>query len=154
MQDRYRLPRSVIPSRYDLTIEPDLEAATFSGTEAVTVEVHERIDEIVINALDLAIDNGWLSNAAGTRIEVSGIAFDEELQRATLGLADPADPGSWTLHLAFRGELNDQLHGFYRSTFTGADGDDHTSRPRSSRRSTPAARSRAGTSRTSRPCSP
>ena len=39
MQDRYRLPRSVIPSRYDLTIEPDLEAATFSGTEAVTVEV-------------------------------------------------------------------------------------------------------------------
>jgi hypothetical protein len=45
------------------------------------------IDEIVINALDLAIDNGWLSNAAGTRIEVSGIAFDEELQRATLGLA-------------------------------------------------------------------
>ena len=77
MQDRYRLPRSVIPSRYDLTIEPDLEAATFSGTEAVTVEVHERIDEIVINALALEIDNGWLSNAAGTRIEVSGIAFDE-----------------------------------------------------------------------------
>src|SRR6186997_508516 len=126
MQDRYRFPRSVIPSRYDLTIEPDLEAATFSGTEAVTVEVHERIDEIVINALDLEIDNGWLSNAARTRIEVSGIAFDEELQRATLGLADPADPGSWTLHLAFRGELNDQLHGFYRSTYADDDGDIHT----------------------------
>ena len=126
MQDRYRLPRSVIPSRYDLTIEPDLEAATFSGTEAVTVEVHERIDEVVINALDLEIDNGWLSNGAGTRIEVSGIAFDEELQRATLGLADPADPGSWTLHLAFRGELNDQLHGFYRSTYADDDGEIHT----------------------------
>ena len=100
MQDRYRLPRSVIPSRYDLTIEPDLEAATFSGTEAVTVEVHERIDEIVINALDLAIDNGWLSNAAGTRIEVSGIAFDQEpnassfAPTASLAQTQPHPPSS------------------------------------------------------------
>ena len=126
MQDRYRLPRSVTPSRYDLTIKPDLEAATFSGTEAVVVDVHERIDELVVNAVDLAIDNGWLSNAVGVRIEVSGVAFDEELQRATLGLADPADPGVWTLNLAFRGELNDQLHGFYRSTYADDDGLIHT----------------------------
>jgi hypothetical protein len=29
--DLYRLPRTVIPTRYDLTIEPDLQTARFSG---------------------------------------------------------------------------------------------------------------------------
>ena len=33
-----------------------------------------------------------------------------------------AEPGEWTLHLDFRGELNDKLVGFYRSTYKGADG--------------------------------
>ncbi len=56
MQDRYRLPRTVVPSRYDLVLEPDLEAATFSGSAEVQVDVHERVDEIVVNALDLEID--------------------------------------------------------------------------------------------------
>ena len=30
--DPYRLPRWVLPTRYDIELEPDLEAATFTGT--------------------------------------------------------------------------------------------------------------------------
>ena len=33
-------------------------------------------------------------------------------------------PGTWVLHTAFTGMLNDKLHGFYRSTFTDDDGVD------------------------------
>ena len=58
--DPYRLPLSVTPHRYDLTLEPDLAAATFHGVEAVHVEVHEPVNEIVINAQDLEIDEAWL----------------------------------------------------------------------------------------------
>ena len=43
-----------------------------------------------------------------------------------LALAAPAEPGEWTLHLRFTGELNDRLTGFYRSTFVGPDGTKHT----------------------------
>ena len=31
----YRLPATVVPSRYDLRLEPDLEAATFAGEETM-----------------------------------------------------------------------------------------------------------------------
>src|SRR5688500_1262289 len=37
----YRLPRHVIPSRYDLRLEPNLTALTFSGEETITIEIHD-----------------------------------------------------------------------------------------------------------------
>jgi puromycin-sensitive aminopeptidase len=126
MQDRFRLPRTVVPSRYDLTIEPDLDAATFAGRAEVVVEVHETVDSVVLNAIELAIDRGWLVADDGDRVEVTGMVFDEETQRAQLDLSSPAGPGRWTLYLEFRGTLNDQLHGFYRSTYTDDEGRSHT----------------------------
>ena len=42
----YRLLRTVLPSRYDLTLEPDLDNATFSGSVAITVNVTEPVNMI------------------------------------------------------------------------------------------------------------
>src|SRR5690606_8135374 len=44
--------------------------------------------------------------------------------RATIELSAPATPGTWRLHAYFRGELNDKLKGFYRSTFVDTDGNE------------------------------
>ena len=48
------------------------------------------------------------------------------LQRATLSFEAPVAAGAWTLHLEFRGALNDKLRGFYRSTYTDDGGATHT----------------------------
>src|SRR5262245_8059569 len=122
---RYRLPRTVVPRRYDLVLEPDLDAATFTGSEAVTVEVQERVDEIVLNALGLEAGPGRLEVPGGT-LEVSSVRIDPETERAHLLLSGPAEPGEWVLHLEFRGLLSEQLHGFYRSTYTDEDERTHT----------------------------
>jgi len=123
--DPYRLPASVVPSRYDLTLEPDLHAATFSGFESVTLRIAETVDEIRVNALDLVIVEGWLEADDDRRLDLSA-TLDPDREQAILTLAAPAEPGDWTLHLRFTGELNDRLTGFYRSTFTAADGEKHT----------------------------
>ena len=118
---RYRLPRSVTPSRYELMLAPDLAAGSFDGSEDVTVAVAEPISEIVLNAVDLEIVGGSLQAADGRRIEIDEIRLDPETERARLALSGEAEPGEWTLHLDFRGELNDKLVGFYRSTYQGPD---------------------------------
>ena len=116
----YRLPRTVIPSRYELTLEPDLDAATFSGNVAVSVEVKEPVAEVVLNALELEIDEAWLERD-GSRLDANP-AFEPETERCRLRLSGTAEPGSWTLRCSFRGILNDKLEGFYRSTFKDGDG--------------------------------
>jgi len=119
----YRLPRSVIPSRYQLTLAPDLAPASFTGSEIVDVEVLEPVTEVVLNAIELEIVDGAMVSASGERL-VASIAYDQEKERATLSFDQELTPGDWKLHTSFSGILNDKLHGFYRSNYTDADGND------------------------------
>ncbi len=123
--DRYRLPRSVVPSHYDLVLEPDLDAATFAGTAGIDVEVVEPVDSVVLNALDLEISSARLVGPNGTTL-TGTVSYDPDTERATIDLDEAAAPGAWRLELAFTGELNDKLVGFYRSTFTDDEGTTHT----------------------------
>jgi puromycin-sensitive aminopeptidase len=126
-EDPYRLPRTVTPSRYDLTVQPDLGAGTFSGLVDVAVTVYEALDRIALNAVELRITRGWVTSHDQTEtVEVDEVTLDEELQRATLGLGAPIAEGDWIVHLEFQGVLNDKLKGFYRSTYTDEDGVTHT----------------------------
>jgi len=123
--DPYRLPRSVVPSHYNLTLEPDLDAATFAGNVSIDVEVTEPVDEILVNAADLDIASARLVGPNGT--EVTGIVtLDLERERAIIDLEDALAPGAWRLDIGFTGVLNDKLVGFYRSTYVDDDGISHT----------------------------
>ncbi|MCY3637373.1 MAG: M1 family metallopeptidase [bacterium] len=115
----YRLPRGVVPRRYVLRLEPDLETFTFAGVVAIDVEVLEPLDEFVLNAAELEISGGDLGGVA-----LAGIDYDDEHERAVLRLGQPVSVGPARLNLSFTGTLNDQLRGFYRSTFTDDDGDE------------------------------
>jgi len=86
----FRLPRTVVPARYELRLEPDLDAATFSGECSTEVEVVERTEEIVLNAAELQIDEAWLEGPKGVRI-AADVRLDPEAERAHLALAKPAD---------------------------------------------------------------
>lgn len=115
----YRLPRSSSPQRYDIEIRPDLIANTFTGTVSVALAVHEQTEEIVLNAIELEIDDALLGN------RILEVAYDIDTERIMLGDGDLIEPGNYTLFMQFRGVLNDKLHGFYRSTFTDAEGREH-----------------------------
>ncbi|HEY2815131.1 MAG TPA: M1 family metallopeptidase [Acidimicrobiales bacterium] len=123
--DPYRLPRTVVPSRYELTIAPDLDTATFTGEERVEVDVVEPVTELVLNAADLDVDDAWLEPAAGGTPSTATVTLDADNERVRLSVEQPLDPGAWVLHIRFRGVLNDKLTGFYRSTFTDDNGDEH-----------------------------
>jgi puromycin-sensitive aminopeptidase len=119
----YRLPANVVPERYEISLTPDLRAFTFSGEENVTVRVVIPTAEVVLNALELEIDRVSAERAGAA---VAGKAeLEPARERARLRFERALEPGEWTLRIAFRGILNDKLHGFYRSTYKDAQGNTH-----------------------------
>src|SRR6266852_79807 len=123
--DPYRLPRTVVPSRYDLRLEPDLVTHTFAGEETIAVDVREATAEVFVNTAELAISEVVADNGASDRI--SGVATaDEEAERSRLAFERPLGVGAWRLRLRFRGILNDKLRGFYRSTYKDPSGASRT----------------------------
>jgi puromycin-sensitive aminopeptidase len=114
-----------VPRRYELSFDPDLESATFTGEATIAVEVLEPTTHLVLNALDLEIDEAWFEQEEAGRVEPT-VSLDSQWERATLVLPHAAVPGPARVHLRFRGVLNDKLRGFYRSTFTDIAGGEHT----------------------------
>ena len=112
LNDPFRLPRNVLPHRYEVRLKPDLEKATFSGE----VVIHCRADnasEIVMNAKQLEILD----------VKVNGLVTKWELHDPTERIIlSAAASGDTTISIRFNGTLNDRLRGFYRSTFTDSEG--------------------------------
>jgi len=122
----FRLPGPVRPVRYDLTLEPDLEAATFAGEVTIDLLLSAATETISCNALDLDIlaaevVEGSLADEAPI-IAVTQVALDPETERVTFTLSRALSAGEAHLRIRFTGALNDKLRGFYRSTFSDTDG--------------------------------
>src|SRR5213083_3066285 len=113
-----------MPSRYDLRLEPDLTTLTFRGEETVTVAVTEATDEIVLNAVELAITKATIQNDRGES-QRGTPTMDEAAERCRIAFRSPLAPGAWRLSLVFTGHLNDKLRGFYRSSYKNASGATH-----------------------------
>jgi puromycin-sensitive aminopeptidase len=119
-ENPYRLPRTVVPSRYDLTLSPDLESAKFSGEEVISVEVLQPTDTIFLNALEIEIQEATF--ASGSTTQIAEVELDPDTQRANLRFPQSLAAGEGELRIVFTGSLNDQLVGFYKSTFTDTEG--------------------------------
>jgi puromycin-sensitive aminopeptidase len=120
--DPYRLPRHVVPTRYDLRLVPDLTTSTFRGEAAITVSVTDATRAITLNAVELAITAASLTSERGDETVHVTATLDEAAERCRLDLARPVGPGTWRLRLGFAGTLNDKLRGFYRSTYKDPQG--------------------------------
>jgi puromycin-sensitive aminopeptidase len=119
-ENPHRLPRTVVPSRYDLRLEPDLTNATFDGTVAITVDIKQATDTIVLNAIELDVRSAEVS-VQGSERQPLAISLDADTERCTLsGQSFPVGPA--VVYFTFSGILNDKLRGFYRSTFIDAEG--------------------------------
>ena len=106
-----------------MKLTPDLTTWTFTGDEKISIHVHEPVREIILNAAELELHAVSLQTADG-KVREGRVNLDTENERATLSFGEPVPAGRGDLQIQFSGILNDKLHGFYRSTYKGADGQD------------------------------
>ena len=119
----YRLSRDVEPIAYHLTLNPNLANFTFAGEETVEVEVKRPTRQITLHALDLKVESAILEwdIAYGDfrlcRLTPTKIVLDKKYETMTLWFDQTVKPGKARLTFFWSGELNDKMHGFYRTSY-------------------------------------
>lgn len=118
----YRLDRTVLPERYDITLSPNIAQRDFVGSVTINITVIEPTRRIELNAKELTIRGTWIVGADGVRNDAASTTFDEVRERVVFVFERPIAAGDAKMHIEFSGILNDKLRGFYASTYTAADG--------------------------------
>lgn len=116
--DKVLLPAHVVPLKYHVTIRPDLDTFTFNGTETVEVLIVEPSDSVTLHAYQLTITQAAMRWEDGSVMPAMVISYSEESKTATIQFPHTLQAGSAQLVLDFEGLINDQLNGFYRSSYT------------------------------------
>ncbi|HYA29761.1 MAG TPA: M1 family metallopeptidase, partial [Acidobacteriota bacterium] len=119
----HRLPTTATPERYAMRLTPDLATWTFTGEEKVALQIHQSVREIILHATELEFQSVSLKDASGN-VHAASVTMDGENEQARFRFQVDLPPGPAELNIHFTGILNDKLHGFYRSTYKGADGQD------------------------------
>lgn len=110
-----RLSPYVIPQKYIIHFEPDLENFTFSGTEQITLNITKQAKELRLHAAELEVLSVELLQNKKTYIgKTTHREKDEEVD---FTFDQTIKPGKVTLKLTFTGILNDKMRGFYRSKY-------------------------------------
>lgn len=112
----FRLPRTVVPSHYDLLIQSDLKALHFAGVVTASFKVVDSngISEIVLNAgpkmkLGKAIVVCEQLKTESTQT-IDSVALDAKRERATIKLATSLPAGvEGKLTIAFESELDNSM---------------------------------------------
>ena len=120
----HRLPRHILPTHYDIRLEPDLETLSFQGELGIDITVLEPADAIVLNAAEIEIKSFHLTGEEAV-VEIAELSYDEAVERVSFRTTDPLPPGDYRLELEYSGVINDRLKGFYKSVYKDAAGVEH-----------------------------
>ena len=55
--NEWKLPTNVRPTLYTLTLEPDLDNFTFTGSETIAIEVDESTSSVKMNSSEIAVQS-------------------------------------------------------------------------------------------------
>ena len=118
------VPANVKPWKYRITLEPDFSTFTFTGSEAIQIDILSPTTSITLNSIEIAIQSCSITLSDGTELAAQSTLLNEEDETASFQFGIELPAGEATLTIDFTGELNDKLRGFYRSSYNDIDGNE------------------------------
>jgi len=101
------------PLRYEISVTPDAEAATFAGEARITIESSEALPIVTMNALGLTVSQAT--------IDGQGVGFDTDQDAQTLTLTltprRPLRAGRHTIRVVYSGVIQDDAYGLFRVSY-------------------------------------
>lgn len=123
--DSFRLPKNVVPTAYDITLfpNPNGKSGRFHGEETISIKVLDATRTISLNVADINIQSARVTR--GRKSFTGTVQIDKETEVAKITFNGEIGRGKWKLHIRFTGTHNQQLRGWYKSTWEDAAGKEH-----------------------------
>lgn len=118
-----RLPKSVVPEHYNVSILPDLETNEMEGTVRMDFHVLNVTDRIVMHGVNLTVVDEsvvveLLDPSAGDKqLKFASVQYDSVKEFIIIQLDSPLNPGRYRVSLDYVGFLSNNLKGLYRSNY-------------------------------------
>ncbi|XP_076253121.1 glutamyl aminopeptidase-like isoform X3 [Rhynchophorus ferrugineus] len=111
---KFRLPKTVSPSVYDLYLYPDLETGLFKGTVIISVNINEPTSSILLHSNKLNITSVTVKG------EPANFSVDEKYETLEISKKDGTQFTSTFDNIAiqFNGDMKNRLVGLYTSSYT------------------------------------
>ncbi|XP_060740091.1 leucyl-cystinyl aminopeptidase [Tachysurus vachellii] len=112
-----RLPNSVHPVDYEISLHPNLSTMSFTGSVAITVVVLQETKKVVLHSSGLKIQNVTFQGKEVKLLEYEpwqqiAIKFSEELKKGQ----------KYVLNMNYSANLSSSFDGFYNSSYTDTNG--------------------------------
>jgi len=114
-----RLPSSISPEHYRITLQPNMDTFQVNGTSEIEATVHEETDYILIHVKNITVDSFSVENYS-----VKRKLYYNENDFYIVQLNNRLKKGVILIHLTYHYTLTaDELVGFYNSSYLLPNGD-------------------------------
>ena len=121
----YRIPQTTQPLNYDLYLFPNLQDDTFTGRVTLTIQTKEERNFLLTHVKYLEVSNTVLKSSDGNKIDIID-AFEYSPNEFWVIVPEkPLPVGVYSLSMDFKGRLDRDILGFYRSVYLDNDGRSH-----------------------------
>ena len=80
--NKHRLSKNVIPKRYELSLDVDLDNFSYSGNEVIFIDVKKSTTIIQLNAAELTIDKCFIRNKDKNKLGAE-VVYEEKIECIT-----------------------------------------------------------------------
>lgn len=117
-----RLPQSIQPLSYELTLNPNLDKMTFTGTTVITMAVRHNTKRIVLHSGNLNITKATFKLGDGKVTDVTVLEYKPR-QQIAVKFSDELKAGQQcVLTLDYSANFSHTYDGFYNSSYNDKDG--------------------------------
>ncbi|XP_028269982.1 leucyl-cystinyl aminopeptidase [Parambassis ranga] len=117
-----RLPQSIRPVGYELTLSPDLDKMTFTGQTVISMSVLHSTKRIVLHGANFNITKATFKLGDGQPNDVTVLEYKPRQQLA-VKLTEELKAGQYcVLTLDYSANLSHTYDGFYNSSYTDKEG--------------------------------
>jgi len=122
--DNFRLPTSVVPTHYQLVVDADMDAFTFTVRENIRIKVSENSTRfLILHGEDLDVSDAHLWNDQGESVQATSVNYNETNNFVIFDFGETiarwhVNFTEFNLTFTASGKIGDVARGFYRSSYT------------------------------------